>query len=52
MEVKLCLTNLVDLYYDVNILVDEGRTADIVYFDFRKALCSVSPNIVIDKLKK
>lgn len=52
MEVKLCLTNLVDLYYDVNNLVDEGRTAHILYLDFRKALCIVSHNIVIDKLKK
>ena len=37
------MNNLIDVYNDVTLFVDEGREADVVYIDFSKA-------IIIDKL--
>ena len=34
---KSCLTNLINFYEDMTVLVDKRRAVDIVYLDFRKA---------------
>jgi len=47
---KSCLTNLINVSDKMTKLVDEGRTVDIVYWDFSKAFHTVSHKIVIDKL--
>lgn len=49
-EEKSCLTKLT-AYYEMTSLVDEGRTVDVVYFDFSKAFSSLSHQNPIDKLK-
>ena len=47
---KSCMTNLINFYDEVTVLVDEGRAVDIVYMGFRKALDTVSQKILLEKL--
>jgi len=49
---KSCLTNLIAFYNDMTGWVDEGRAMDVVYLDFSKAFDTVSPNILLGKLRK
>lgn len=49
---KLCPTNLVDFCDVITIWIDEGRTVDVVHFDFSKAFVAVSHNILIGKFRK
>lgn len=44
------MTSLINFYNEMTGLVDEGRAADIVCLDFRKAFDTVSGKIFIDKL--
>jgi len=46
------LTNLIAFYDDMAGWVDEGRAADVVYLDFRKAFYTGSHNILLGKLRK
>ena len=41
---KSCLTNLIAFYNEMTSLMDEGRTADVVYLNFSKAFDTVSCN--------
>lgn len=52
MKGKVCLTNLITFCDETTGLVDEGRTVDIVYIDFRKAFITVTCKILIKKLMK
>lgn len=45
-----CLTNLTAFHEEVTGSVIEGRAADVVYPDFRKAFNTVSRNILVNKL--
>ena len=47
---KSCMTNLINFYDEMTVLVDEGRAVDIVYMGFRKALDTVSQKILLEKL--
>jgi len=51
-EKKSCLTSLVNFYYEMTGLVEEGRAVDIVYLDFNKASDTVSHKILIEELIK
>lgn len=48
---KLCPTNLVDFCDVITIWIDEGRTVDVVHLDFRKAFDTISPSILVMKLR-
>ena len=45
-----CLINLISFYDWVTKLVAEGKTVDVVYIDFRKALNTISYSILLEKL--
>ncbi|XP_054049716.1 uncharacterized protein C21orf62 homolog isoform X1 [Rissa tridactyla] len=49
---KSCLTNLIAFYDVITCWLDEGRAADVIYFDFSKAFDTVSHNILLRKLRK
>lgn len=50
-SLKSHLTNPIDLCDEPTTCMDEGRSVDFVYFDFDKALNSVSHNILTGKLR-
>lgn len=49
MKGRSFFTNLISLYNKVNCLVDEGRTVDVLYLDFRKAFDTVPCSILLEK---
>lgn len=49
---RLCLINLAAFYDLISGRLDAERAVDIVYLDFSKAFDTVSPNILIMKLRK
>lgn len=50
MKGRFCLTNLISIHSKVTCLVDEEKTADIVYPDFSTAFVTVSHSILLKKL--
>ncbi|PKU44748.1 rna-directed dna polymerase from mobile element jockey- hypothetical protein [Limosa lapponica baueri] len=49
---KSCLTNLIAFYNDMTGWIDEGRSVDVVYLDFSKAVDTISYSIFIGRLRK
>jgi len=49
---KSCLINLIAFYDGMTSWVDEGRTMDVVYLNFSKALGTFCHNILIGNLRK
>uniref|UniRef100_A0A6G1RWB8 Reverse transcriptase domain-containing protein n=1 Tax=Hypotaenidia okinawae TaxID=2861861 RepID=A0A6G1RWB8_9GRUI len=49
---KSCLTNLIALYEDISRWIDDGRTMDVVYLNFSKALDTISHSTLVAKLRK
>ena len=47
---KSCLTNLIAFCDETTGFVDKGRAVNVLYFDFGKALDTVSHNILVPSL--
>ncbi|XP_063177737.1 scavenger receptor cysteine-rich type 1 protein M130-like, partial [Chroicocephalus ridibundus] len=47
---KLCLTNLINVYNAMAVLIDEVRAVAVVYLVFRKTFNTVSHKIFLEKL--
>lgn len=47
---KSCFTNWINFYDKMTGLVDEGRTVDISYLDFRKVFDTIFHKILMEKL--
>ena len=50
MKGRSCLTNQISFYDQVTRLANEGKTVDVVYLDFSKAIDTVSQSILLEKL--
>ena len=48
---KSCVTQLIEVFYDIGHALDRGLESDIVYLDFAKAFDSVCPAKLVSKLK-
>ena len=47
---RSCVTQLLQVMEDITLLLDEGNTVDIIYFDFKKAFDSVPHQRLLVKL--
>jgi len=50
MKGRSCLTSLISFYEKLALLVDEGKTAHVVYLDFSKAFDMLPHSILVEKL--
>ena len=48
---KSCVTQLLEVFYDIGLALDRGLESDIIYLDFAKAFDSVCPAKLVSKLK-
>eukprot|EP00061_Rhincodon_typus_P013058 g39192.t1 len=48
---RSCLTNLIELFEEVTMVIDEGKPVDIVYMDFSKAFDKVPHSRLVQKVK-
>jgi len=48
---KSCLTQLLEVFYDIGIALDRRLESDIIYLDFAKAFDSVCLAKLVSKLK-
>jgi len=48
---KSCVTQLIEVFYDIGLAVDRGLESDIIYLDFVKAFDSVCPTKLVSKRK-
>ena len=48
---KSCVTQLIEVFYDIGHALDRGLESDIIYLDFAKAFDSVCPAKLVSKLK-
>ena len=49
---KSCVTQLIEVFYDIGRALDRKLESDIIYLDFSKAFDSVCPAKLVLKLKK
>ena len=50
-EGKSCVTQLIEVFYDIGLPLDLGLESDIIYLDFAKAFDAVCPAKLVSKLK-
>ena len=48
---KSCVTQLLEVFYDIHLALDRGLELDIIYLDLAKAFNSVCPAKLVLKLK-
>jgi len=48
---RSCLTNLLEVFEDLNQCLDEGYGIDVIYLDYRKAFDTVPRQRLIHKLQ-
>ena len=48
---KSCVTQLIEVFYDISHALDRGLESDIIYLDFARAFDSVCPAKLVSKLK-
>ena len=48
---KSCVTQLIEVFYDIGKALDRGLESDVIYLDFAKAFDSVCPAKLVSKLE-